>query len=122
MFFPAKAFLPPGVADQYVVQFQSLEQLPEPDYIASLREALLRQGVVYLHVSYWAGKVRVPPGWGQRRVYYVRSFVWHSQAYIVRLGKFKESDFYDWPAQLQVIWQETGIEVPDQVIEPPRST
>jgi hypothetical protein len=120
MRLPAKAFLPPGVADQYLgLMIYSIEQLPEAEYIASLREALRERGVVYLHMSYWAQHLRTPSGWEDRRVYYVRSFVWQGHVFIVRLSTFRKSDFETWPAQLQAIWQEVMLEVPEQPITLP---
>lgn len=117
MLRPARVFLGIGVSDPVVSRSESMRELPEPAYVPTLRAALAERGVAFLEVGYDVGrKARAEEGAGgydYRRVYRIRSFVWDDALFVIR-PSFAERHFAEWPDDLQAIWRETLVEVPDR--------
>ena len=115
MLRPARVFLGIGVSDPVVSRSENLRELPEPAYVAALRAALAERGVAFLDVGYDVGrKTRTDEGgYDYRRIYRIRSFVWDDALFVVR-PNFAERHFAEWPDNLQAIWRETLIDVPDR--------
>lgn len=110
---PARVFLGIGVRDPVVSPSERMSDLPEPVYVAALRAALAARGLAFLDVGYSVGrKATAAGGFVYWRVYRVRGFVWDDALFVVR-PNFAERHFSAWPDDLQAIWRDTLIEVPD---------
>ena len=114
---PTRLFLGIGVRDLAVSPSERMSDLPEPAYIAALRTALAARGIAFLDVGYSVGrKATAAGGFAYWRVYRVRSFVWNDALFVVR-PNFAERHFAAWPDELQAIWRETLVDVPDRRAE-----
>jgi hypothetical protein len=112
----AKEFLIRWVPSQYVGRSAAFYQLPEPAHIEHMKARLREQGVLYLHVWRAEDTRQDMLPWKSQWVYRVKSFVWRYQLYITRMS-FSEVDFAQWPADLQAVWHEVMVDVPEEIIQ-----
>lgn len=110
----ARVFLGLGVRDPVISPTERMRDLPEPAYIAALRAALTERGIAFLDVGYDVGrKARAAGSYDYWRVYRVRSFMWDDALFVVR-PNFADRHFAEWPDDLQSIWRDTLVDVPDR--------
>lgn len=110
----ARAFLGVGVRDSVEAPSPAaLADLPEPEYVAALRQALAERGLQFLDLGYDVARTTTSAGHTFRRVYRVRSFVWDDALWVTRIS-FAERHFAEWPEALQAIWRETANDTRDE--------
>ena len=119
----ARAFLGMGVQAGTGATEDDLKKLPEPVWLAALRQALRKNTIAFADIGWSPVRQTTAEGIRFRRMMRVRSFVWEGAMYVIR-PQFSDRHFHAWPDPLQCIWRDTLIDTGSGVSDggdcPPR--